>query len=212
MKKALFFTILLSCMLLTTSCVDYVQSLTYENGKYHIYHKITFSKVLFAFADEDPEDLLDEIEDFSIDDLPENVEIKPVYTDLEVGTEFSIDINPLDYDEDEKKFIPTIVGNKCYIPFLIGNEDMDLRNQMNSEDSEAEAFASAILSSAKCRVLISKKILRSISVAYFEGRGGQNIPIPIFDYGDSYCLEIPFITLFQSNIYKFNRIVVIKDF
>ena len=34
--------------------------------------------------------------------------------------------------------------------------------------------------------------------AYFEGKGGQNFSIPIFDYGTSACLEIPFIILIKK--------------
>ena len=53
-------------------------------------------------------------------------------------------------------------------------------------------------------------VLPSIETAYFEGKGSQNYSIPIFDYGDNFCLEIPFIILTQEGMYRTDRIVVIK--
>lgn len=47
--------------------------------------------------------------------------------------------------------------------------------------------------------------------AYFEGRGGQNYSVAVFDYGESFCMEIPFIVLFETGMYKFDRIVVIRE-
>mgnify|MGYP003293715564 CR=1 FL=1 len=44
----------------------------------------------------------------------------------------------------------------------------------------------------------------------FEGIGGKNFAIPVFDYKNSFCLEIPFIVLFEKSLYNFDRIVVIK--
>ena len=82
---------------------------------------------------------------------------------------------------------------------------------MKSDDNDAQGIAEAIMSSAKCRVLISKKVIPSIEIAYFEGRGSQNYSIPVFDYGESYCLEIPFIVLFESGLYKFDKIVILKS-
>lgn len=41
--------------------------------------------------------------------------------------------------------------------------------------------------------------------AYFEGRSGQNYSVAVFDYGESFCMEIPFIVLFESRMYKFDN-------
>ena len=32
-----------------TSCVDYVQSISYKDGNYHLYYKVTFSKLVQSF-------------------------------------------------------------------------------------------------------------------------------------------------------------------
>lgn len=201
----------LDAILLFTSCIDYVQSITYKDGKYQMYYKVTLSKVLFALGDEDPEEIFESFDEDTLEDLPENVDVKPVNTDLEVGAEFSLSIDPKTTDETEKSFLPTVAGNKCFIPFLLGDKDSSIADAMKSDDNEAQGIAEAIMSSAKCRVMISKKVIPSIEIAYFEGRGSQNYSIPVFDYGESYCLEIPFIVLFESGMYKFDKIVILKS-
>lgn len=211
MKKIPCLLSLLLISLLFTSCIDYVQSVAYKDGKYQIYYKITLSKLLFAMADENPEEIFEYFDDESLDDLPENVYAKLVSTDLEVGAEFSLSIDPKTTDETEKSFLPKVAGQKCYIPFLLGGKDFSFGDFMKSDDSESQAISEAILSSAKCRVMVSKKIISSIDNAYFEGRGGQNYSVAVFDYGESFCMEIPFIVLFETGMYKFDRIVVIRE-
>lgn len=66
------------------------------------------------------------------------------------------------------------------------------------------------MSSAKCHILISKGVIPFIETAYFEGKGNQNYSIPVFDYGDDNCLEIPFIVLSQKGMYRTDRVVVIR--
>lgn len=202
-------SVLLICLFFT-SCVDYVQSISYSNGKYKMYYKVTLSKVLFAMVDEDPKELFEDFDEEALTELPENVDVKPVNTDLEVGAEFTVLIDPHTTNDDEKLLLPKIAGNKCFIPFLLG-DNKSISDSVKSKDSEDEAFTEAFLSSSKCRVLISKNVLPSIETAYFEGKGSQNYSIPIFDYGDNYCLEIPFIILTQEGMYRTDRIVVIKE-
>ena len=201
--KTLPFILFLFCF---TSCVDYVQSITYKNGKYQMYYKITLSKVLFEMMDEDPEQIFQEFDEEALNEFPERGEIKAVNTDLEIGAEIILKLDPKTTDETEKELLPKVSGNKCFIPFLLGNND----SISDSVKSEGEAMAQAMLSSAKCRVLISKSIIPVIETAYFTGKGGQNYSIPIYDYGDANCLEIPFIILFETGMYRTDRIVIIK--
>lgn len=101
--QKLFFILLIILCFSFTSCIDYVQSITYKDGKYEIYYKVTLSKVLFAMMDENPESIF---EDFGDDmDLPENITLNPVETDLEVGAEINMSINPKTTDEIEKSFL-----------------------------------------------------------------------------------------------------------
>lgn len=201
-------SVLLICLFFT-SCVDYVQSISYSNGKYKMYYKVTLSKVLFAMVDEDPEELFEDFDEEALTELPENVDVKPVNTDLEVGAEFTVLIDPHTTNDYEKLLLPKIAGNKCFIPFLL-EDNKSISDSVKSKNSEDEAFTEAFLSSSKCRVLISKNVLPSIETAYFEGKGSQNYSIPIFDYGDNYCLEIPFIILTQEGMYRTDRIVVLR--
>ena len=208
MKRIINIISLLLICLAFTSCVDYVQSVTFKNGKYHMYYKVTLSKLIFAMGDEDPEEIFKDFDEDEIGELPPNVNIKPVNTDLEVGAEFTFDIEPKTTDETEKSFLPTVAGKKCFIPFLLGQND-SISDSVAS-GSEGEEFAAAIMSSAKCRILISKNLISEIETAYFEGKGGQNFSIPVFDYGDANCLEIPFIVLSQKGMYRTDRVVLIK--
>ena len=173
-----------------------------------MYYKVTLSKLLFAMADKDPEEIFRDFDEDEIGELPPNTSIKPVNTELEVGAEFTFEIDPKTTDETEKSFLPTVAGKKCFIPFLLGQND-SISDSVGS-DSEGEEFAAAIMSSAKCRILLSKNLIPEIETAYFEGKGGQNFSIPIFDYGEANCLEIPFIILTQEGMYRTDRVVIIK--
>lgn len=81
-----------------------------------------------------------------------------------------------------------------------------LCNIINCSDSESISDVFSL----KCRVMMSKKIIPEIETAYFEGRGGQNYSIPVFDYGEAYCLEVPFVVLFETGKYKMDKIVILK--
>lgn len=208
MKKIIRIIPLFLFILCLTSCVDYVQSVTFKNGKYHMYYKVTLSKLIFAMADEDPEEIFRDFDEDEIGELPPNTSIKPVNTELEVGAEFTFEIDPKTTDETEKSFLPTVAGKKCFIPFLLGQND-SISDSVGS-DSEGADFAAAIMSSAKCRILLSKNLIPEIETAYFEGKGGQNFSTPVFDYGEANCLEIPFIILTQEGMYRTDRVVIIK--
>lgn len=199
-----FFTIFV-----LTSCVDYVQSISYKNGKYELYYKVTLSKVLLALCGEDSNELFSDCDEDYLDDIPEDVYLSPINTDLEVGAEFNFNVDSKTTDEDIKQFLPTVAGNKYYIPFLLG-KDEDFADIIDMDDPEAEIIAKALCSSAKCRILISKKVIPEMETAYFEGKFGQNYSIPLFDYGEQYCLEIPLITIFETGKYQTDRIVVTK--
>lgn len=88
MKKILYLFSLFFVSLLFTSCIDYVQSITYKDGKYQIYYKIALSKLLFAMADDDPEEIFEYFDEESLEDFPENVDVKPVNTDWKSARNF----------------------------------------------------------------------------------------------------------------------------
>ena len=137
------------------------------------------AKLIFAMADEDLEESFKDFDEDEIGELPANMSMKPINTELEVGAEFTFEIAPKTTDETEKSFLPTVSGKKCFIPFLLGQND-SIADSVSS-DSEGEEFVAAIMSSAKCRILLSKNLIPEIETAYFEGKRGQNFSIPVFD-------------------------------
>ncbi len=64
-------------------------------------------------------------------------------------------------DAAESPFLSTGTGNKCYLPCLHGSKTDNFAGSITSKPGggEDEAFAKAILSSAKCRVMVGKSII-----------------------------------------------------
>ena len=192
MKNLPKFCAILLLAFMFTSCVDYVQSISYKDGKYHLYYKVTLSKLIFAIANEDPEEKFKNYDEETLKDMPEKINVKLVNTELEIGEEFYFDIDPRTKNDKEKDLLPTISGNKCFIPFLLGESD-SISDSMDSGSSSGDGFTEAIMSSAKCRILIGKNLLPSTEIAYFEGKGGKNYSIPVYDFGESYCFDGEFV-------------------
>lgn len=190
------------------SCVDYIQSISYKGGKYHLYYKVTFSKILMELAEEDVDDFMKDFNEEFVEPMPDFFSANPVNTELEVGVEFSFDIDPKNATDEEKDVLPKKAGNKYLIPFSFSNE-LSQADDFDSLDAESESIAMAMLSTAKFRILIAKNIIPTIETAYFKGTGKKDFSIPFFDFGDSYCLEIPYIVFFERTMYNFNEIVII---
>lgn len=85
MKRFTNIIVLFVFYLLVTSCIDYVQTVSYKDGEYKLYYKVTLSKMLFEMADEEPEEVFDVFNDETLRDLPEKIKVQRVNTDLEVG-------------------------------------------------------------------------------------------------------------------------------
>lgn len=208
--KSLLSVFIIAIVLMLTSCIDYVQSISYSNGKYHLYHKVTLSKLLLEMADEDAEYFVDEILETSSYELPENVTMKGVNTETEAGFEFILDVDPKTATEDEKAFLPTKSGDKYFIPFYVSEmmSDFDDFDDVDLDDS----FTLAMFSTGKVRVMIAKNIIPSIKDAYFEAEDedDENFYISVFDYGNNYSLEIPFLLFFDEYLYDLDRIVITR--
>lgn len=200
--RCLFIAIAALIMVCLTSCVDYTQSITLKDGKYIIYIKVTMSKALLAMAGEDANDWADRL--IEGDDFPAG--FNKVVTESEVGAQCTVAIDTNTRNKDEKAIIPTIKKNKVVIPFL----PSEATDELVSTDDDTNDMVMAIMSSAKCRILVSKKIVSNIASAYFEGKGGQNYSIAAFDYGDIWGLEVPFTVLMESGRYNFDNIVILQ--
>lgn len=208
--KSLLSVFIIAIVLTLTSCIDYVQSITYSNGKYHLYHKITLSKLLLELADEDAEDFVEELLEDSSDEIPDYVSMKGVNTETEAGYEFIMDINPKTATEEEKGFLPTKSSSKYYIPFYISEIISD---SYDFDDVDLDdSFTLAMFSAAKIRVMIAKNIIPKIDSAYFvaEYEDDENYYISVFDYGNNYCLEIPFLLFVDNYLYDLDKIVITR--
>lgn len=206
--KSLLSIFIIVLVLTLTSCIDYVQSITYSNGKYHLYHKITLSKILFEMTGEDAEYSVDEFLDTSSHELPDYITLKGVNTETEAGFEFILDVDPKTASEEEKQFLPTMSGDKYFIPLHI-SESMSDSDDFDDVDL-ADSVTLLMISTAKLRVMIAKNIMPSIQNAYFEAEDGENFYISVFDYGNNYCLEIPFLLFFENYLYDLNRIIITR--
>ena len=176
MKRITNVIVLFVFCLLFTSCIDYVQTVSYKDGEYKLYYKVTLSKMLFEMADEEPEEVFDVFNDDTLKDLPENIKIQRVNTDLEVGGEFFLNIKPKTTDETEKALLPTVAGKKCFIPFLIGNESNSLIEYFKEDDSESQEITKAILSSAKYkRIRVTQSSRQTPSSQYERVEGVQSL-------------------------------------
>ena len=209
--KKFFVLVMLGSLLLFTGCFDYVQSLTYEDGTYRVYMKFTVSTLMMKLAETDSEDFFSEFNPEELEGMPENFSMELINTDLDIGYELGMKIHPKTQDSEERRMLPTVSGSKIYIPFILGSQEANFASEMSSDDYDELMMMMALFSSVKCRVMVSKKIIPQIDLAYFEVSGGQHYSIPVFDYGDSLCLEVPFIVMMEENRYNFERIVVIKE-
>lgn len=190
-----------------SSCVDYVQSLTLHNGIYDIYCKITVSKALVALAQEtgdDIDDLFGEINNF---DLPSYAKTKKIDTEFEAGEEILLSIKENTHQKEKKAFLPIITKNKITVPFLLGTAPIDDTLDLTSEEGQV---AAAILSSAKCRLLLDKGLAPKVETAYFAGKASKDYSLCLFDYGSCWCVEVPFIALYESEKYDFSSIIFIQ--
>ena len=160
--------------------------------------------------DEDAEDFVDELLDYSSSEIPENVTMNGVDTETEAGFELIFDVDPKTATEEEKEFLPTKSGDKYFIPFYMKEmlSDIDDFDDVDLDDS----FTLAMFSTGKVRVMIAKNIIPSIKDAYFEAEDedDENFYISVFDYGNNYSLEIPFLLFFDDYMYDLDRIVITR--
>ena len=97
MTRKIILVSLITLSLFLTSCVDYVQSITFKDGKFRYYCKITLSKALTEFGENDGKNANEIFEKLS-EDMEDNLRItvhgKMIDTDLETGMEFNFAVDP----------------------------------------------------------------------------------------------------------------------
>lgn len=189
---------------LLSSCVDYVQSVSVSGGKSRVYCKLAWSRPLVEMSDLDAETALG---DSGIGSLMKGADVREISTEYERGREFTVWVDK--GSEEAAALLPKSGGGECRIPFLIGSEAATLAEELASEDEEGQAIKKAMLSSAKCRVIVDKKIAKRIVSAHFERADGDEYEIPVYDYGPAFCMEIPYLALFEEEGCDFRQIVAV---
>ncbi len=76
-------------------------------------------------------------------------------------------------------------------------------------------MAQMMLLFAKFRVMVGKNIIPHAEGAYFAARDnswyGEDYKLPVYDYGNCYCVEVPCSVLFESEQYDVSHIVFVKN-
>ena len=113
MKKRLWFVVLCVFALVgLTSCLDSVQAISYNDGQYYWYMKLSLSKALMEMAGEDPKVFFEELDNSDLSDLPDFVSVNPIETDTEIGVEISVYLDPDSLEEDVQAILPKKIGKE----------------------------------------------------------------------------------------------------
>lgn len=202
-KLCVFF--ICSSILFFTSCVDYVQTLTVDGDSYNSYYKIAIPRVFFESGEMTAEEFFLQLENFgSI--LPENSELNMIDNGEDIGLEFYVSVDVNTEDELEQEYLPYARqdGSEAFLPFLIGNFAEIFNEILYAEgDEEMQALVFTYMSGSKCRLLLSKTAIPNLDLtgAYFSGENGEIWNLACYDYGESYCIEMPLSTLVLGNGY-----------
>lgn len=192
-KKLLLTAAVILSTFMFTGCIDIVENISYSDSNYNIGIRITLSKLLFAMANEDPDKFLNQLQ--SSDDIPENAEINPINSELEAGVYFKVKIDPQNATEEQKEFLPLVKKDgKVIIPVFLYDQNF---SDIEKMDAESKGIAQAMLSTAKYRVNLSKKIISPLSDVKFVCES-ETHPVEYYDMGEMYCIEIPFILLMNG--------------
>lgn len=214
MKKRLWVVVLCVFALVgLTSCLDSVQAISYNDGQYYWYMKLSLSKALLEMTGEDADAFWEEVDNADFGEFPDFVSVKPVETDMEVGVEVSAYLDPNSKDEDIQLILPRKIGNEYHVAFFVGF--MDIFNSGDFSDSDEIEMTQMMLASAKCRVMVGKNIIPHAEGAYIaawdDSWYGEDYKMPVYDYGDSYCVEIPWAILLESDQYDLSQVIFVKN-
>jgi hypothetical protein len=200
-KKILIIVTGLLLTVMLTSCLDAIEYITLDkNGDIELSFMITISKSLFemgggedsvedTFEDEvlDPKEISDMIPDAL------NVESRLVDSDVDYGYLFTFTL-PRNYQPaPDTPMAPTFTKNGIEILLAMGGEE-------EAEESEEpmDEMAAAIFSSAKYKVQISKKLLKSASNAYLYTADEEVTTVDLVDLGDNYLVNLPMLMVMMG--------------
>jgi len=209
MKRKIFIP-LIFFMMMFSSCLSLDRTISLDGSTYRFYGKMTFPRDFATLAGVSVDDLYDEF--ISSQQFHSRAKVTQVKTSTDSGFEylFNIDLNNL--SEEDKLFIPRKEENKIVIPFIVNSEeldfDLDLIAELAGLDSESQQVFKLFMSTMKLKFYISKDILPVVNTMYIKGNGSPNYSISYYDFGDSYCLEIPIMHLLDGNLYDLSSIMI----
>ena len=204
-NKIILSVLLLSVVCLFTSCIDYVQTISFVDGQYISTYKVTMSKLLMEQTDSEDSFYMDieDIED-SLAEMGCEYAVQNIDNDFDAGYEFALAVDEDDTDYD---FMPYLYHSELHIPFLLGQDSDEFEDILNDDDDEIQAITLMMLSSGKARVIIDKDIMPDIRGAYFAGYD-SDCDLPVYDYGDSFGVEIPLTVLALGSDYDLEYLIV----
>ena len=157
-------------------------------------------------------EFFEELDNSDLSDFPDFVSVNPIETDTEVGVEISVYLDPDSLEEDVQAILPKKIGKEYHVAFLAGA--MELFDVNDFSNSNELGMAQALLSSAKCRVMIGKNIIPRAEGAYIaaldDSRYGVDYKMPVYDYGDSFCVEVPWAVLLETDKYDLSHVIFVE--
>lgn len=221
-----------------TSCIDSMQSVSYENGKYIITSRFTLSKdllsTMFSLADSDTSSLdydddLDEYTEDLLDLLGESMnsknpklekEINDFYKELKTSNMFpesgytsKVNTNAdvgIHYEAAVYANSYTVNDFKAYIPKKYKNAlTLELSENLNTNSSSDEFSEYAgFLSGLKHRIYIAKNLLPTLSNAEITDSNYIGKSLTFYDCAGMWCIELPFSFLCEDNSSSYKYIVM----
>ena len=207
-KRCAGLILLAGFILVFSSCFDVVQAVSKEGDDYRFYFKLTISNAILAFTGENVDTIFGDIE---FGDIEPGVSARKIVTEVDSGVELSAKISKNETDPDLLKLVPIEKVDSVIIYLPYANDISESVNETDSKMSgEAETIAKLMLSTAKLRFLISKDILQAAKRAYFKTIDDGIKEVPIFNYGNDFCVEVPML-LFTDDTISFDQLFIERN-
>lgn len=151
------------------------------------------------------------IVELKIDNSEKNAfEVKNIDTSLEIGINYTFNVNNDEQSEAYKKYLPIEKGKNITIPLnVISNENKNLFNmamEQQGADKETMAAVNMLLNSYKYRVFVSNDVVSNIKSAKLQGKG-KSIDLVYYPAGNITVIEIP-IYYYLDSKGDYNSIII----
>ena len=204
-KRITFFAVIFLLSLLLSGCFDIYQNITRDsNGFDRNIIKVTLNKTMIDMGNSFGESGAIDYNDIFKDDDPELNEYKrfgayvsKINSELDIGYLIEMSLNYRDsavtnaINQSKDSFIHKYNGKNMTI-------HIDFANKSGSSGDDG-GMATAVMSSGKYRLVVSKKCVANIRRVTLKTNEGES-DVSFFDVVDGYLIEIPIPILFASAI------------